>query len=378
MASRDQKKNIPFTQVITALLDEQNLFPPTYMHHFSDLEGSELASLRSIWPQVSASRRLALLEDLEILAEADTLVLFDNVARMALTDTDSRVRAVAVRLLWENTDPRLAELFLKMLDDQTPEVREAVVTALGQFIYLGEIEEAPKELQLKIEERLLKVFNSSDEKLIRRRALESLSYSSRPEIAPMLRTAYQSGDPEWLASALFGMGRSADQAWEPDVKRMLRNADVDVQWEAVRAAGELALESTRRILLDLLEEEAQDPDVRASVFWSLSQIGGEEVRETLEGLLEDNDDEEEVAILEDALDNLSFTEDDAIYGLFDFTQAGEANTEIEDIEAYLNSMESLEDEPETPNRAAPGDEDSGISKGASPHHRHHGKSKKDL
>ena len=66
--------------------------------------------------------------------------------------------------------------------------------------------------------------------------------------------------------------------------------------------------------LGALEEEAQDSEIRAAIFWSLSKIGGEEVRETLETILEETEDEEEVEILEEALDNLSFTEDVGLYG----------------------------------------------------------------
>src|SRR5512146_2292382 len=107
LTNRPQKKNVSLSQVLAALLDDQNIFPPAYFQHFSDLEGADLEAVRSVWPQVKAYRRLALIEDLEDLAENDTLVSFDALARMALTDEDPRVRTVAIRLLWEDEDPRL-------------------------------------------------------------------------------------------------------------------------------------------------------------------------------------------------------------------------------------------------------------------------------
>jgi HEAT repeat protein len=70
----------------------------------------------------------------------------------------------------------------------------------------------------------------------------------------------------------------------------------------------LELSSTERIILDLLEEEAQDPEIRFAVIWSLSQIGGEVVRETLEKLLEESEDEDETEWLNNAIDNLTITE----------------------------------------------------------------------
>lgn len=323
LTNHPQKKNVSLQQVLAALLDDQSVFPPAYLRHFSDLEGADLESLRSVWPQVKAHRRLALLEDLEDLAENDTLVSFDAVARMALTDEDPRVRTVAVRLLWEDEDPRLASAFIQMMnEDADAGVRAAAASALGLFIYLGETEKIPEQILHQVEESLLKVHAGQDDALIRRRALESLGYSGRPEVAKIIQAAYASQDMDWVASSLFAIGRSADSAWEPQVMRMLRYPKANVQLEAVRAAGALELEKSRRILLDLLEEEAQDSEIRAAIFWSLSQIGGEEVRETLETILEETEDEEEAEILEDALDNLSFTEDVGLYGLFDFANAG--------------------------------------------------------
>ncbi len=354
--NRPQKKNVSLQQVLTALLDEQNVFPPAYLHQFSDLEGANLESLRSVWPQVKAHRRLGLLEDLEELAEADTLVSFDNVARMALQDPDPRVRTVAIRLLWEDEDPRLAPIFIEMMEhDEDAGVRAAAAAALGLFVYDGEVEEIPAETLHQVEDSLLRVLGNPrtspgpDAPLVRRRALESLGYSGREEVPGLIQAAYDSTDTDWIASALFAMGRSADEAWAPEVLRMLRHPKANVQIEAVRAAGALSLERARRTLLDLLEEEAQDSELRAAIFWSLSQIGGEEVRETLETILEETEDDEEAEILEDALDNLSFTEDTGLYGLFDFADAGQTG-EADDLDDDL-ALDSDEEDDNEPGNA---------------------------
>lgn len=340
MYSRPKKKNVSIQQVLTALLDHQTLFPPAYLHQFSDLEGADLEALRSVWPQVHPQRRYSLFEDLEELAEADTLVSFDNVARLGLDDSEPRVRTVAIRLLWEDQDPRLAPIFIKIMnDDEDLSARAAAAAALGQFVYLGELEEIDESVLRKVEDNLIRKMRSDDDTLVRRRALESLGYSGRDEVPPLLREAYNSGDPDWMSSALYAMGRSADQSWGPDVKRMLNYPKVNVQLEAVRAAGELQIDNTRRILLDLLEEEAQDSEVRFAVFWSLSQLGGEEVRETLEKILEEADDDEEIDMLEKALDNLSFTEDVDPFSMFDFGGLGQVDREV-DLESQDDDSDS--------------------------------------
>jgi HEAT repeat protein len=208
------------------------------------------------------------------------------------------------------------------------------------------LEEIPGAIFRRVEDELLQVITGKDDPLIRRQALESMGYSGRKEIVPLIKEAYNNtAEPDWVASALFAMGRSVDPAWGPYIIRMMQSPKANIQLEAVRAAGALELERSRRILLDLLEEEAQDSELRAAVIWSLSQVGGDEVREVLEKLLEESEDDDETEILENALDNLSFTEDEGLFGLFDFQQLGEPNEEIEDIETYVTRLEGEEDLP---------------------------------
>lgn len=339
MATRPKKQNISIQQVTAALLDDLHNFPPAYLHYFSDLEGADLQAVRSAWVQASANRRFMLMESLEILAEDDTLVSFDNLARMALEDEDARVRAAAVRLLGEAEDLSLTSSFLDLMkNDPDAGVRAAAATALGLYVYLGEIEEIPEKLHHRIEDQLIEVASGKDEVLVRRRALEALGYSGRPEVALLICEAYETGETDWLMSAVFAMGRSADDAWAPEVLHLLRHAQTSVQAEAARAAGELELDAARRPLLKLLDDELIERDLRDAVYWALSKIGGDEVRETLEIRLEESEDEEEIEILEDALDNLDFTEEINMFEMLDLDDLPE---DEEAAEEYLSRAKAL-------------------------------------
>lgn len=323
MPSRPQ--DIPIQHVVNAILDESTPFPPRLLPRFSDLDGADLRAMAEAWSRVNPSRRIALMDDLEEIAENDTLVDFDNFVRSVLNDSEPGVRSRAITLLWENEGQDLVPRFIELMHhDPSAEVRAAAASGLGKYIYLGELEEIQPDLLRQVEDHLIQAVRGTDDTLVRRRALESLGFSSREEVPGFIKTAYDTNEPDWLASALFAMGRSYDQHWEMDVKRMLRHPKGNVQLEAVRASGELELEATRRALLDLLEEEAQDAEIRYAAIWSLSQIGGEEVRETLEELLDENEDDEEIEWIENALDNLTLTETGQSMNLLDIDLEEEA------------------------------------------------------
>jgi HEAT repeat protein len=310
-------QNVPFLTVVDALLDENKPFPARYLHLFSYLEPVELNELNKAWPQISPPRKHTLLEDLEDLAKADTLTSFDDLARSLLDDADPQVRLRAIRLLWECEDTKLVPVYLDMMDnDDDVEVQAAVANILGQFMYLSELDKIPAELHHTIENQLLAATTSTKETLVRRRALESLGYSSREEVAPLIEAAYHAKNPDWKVSALLAMGRSCDDRWRKQVLSQLRSPSEELHSEAIHAAGELELESARSVLLDLLDDE-EDPEVRPELIWALSRIGGEGVRLKLEKLLEIEEDDMEADFIEEALDALSFTEELGGFSLFD-------------------------------------------------------------
>ena len=75
-----------FQTILDTLLSDRPDFPRRYLQEFSDLGPLELKTLLEVWPRVKPSRKLTLLEELDALAEADTLVSFDDLARALLTD----------------------------------------------------------------------------------------------------------------------------------------------------------------------------------------------------------------------------------------------------------------------------------------------------
>ena len=159
-----------------------------------------------------------------------------------------------------------------------------------------------------MEDALLEKANGDDQAAIRRNALESLGYSSRPEVVTLIESAFHRENPDWQASALFAMGRSSDERWEDQVLSRLTDVNPAVRLAAVEAAGELRLASARTLLFKVLEDEDED-EISSAAIWSLSQIGGEDARLYIENLLDLAEEDDDVEFLEEALENLEFTDE---------------------------------------------------------------------
>ncbi|HNB51203.1 MAG TPA: HEAT repeat domain-containing protein [Anaerolineales bacterium] len=339
-----QPTQVPFQQVMESLLKEQEPF--VHFYRLTNLEGEDRKSLAQNWLEIPVAYRRKLVENLENAAADDTLLCYEPIARIGLTDPDPEVRLTSIRMLWGEDSPGLEDILLKMQDNDLDErVRAGAASGLGYFVYEGELEELPAKTLKVIEEKLLEATRGKDSPLVRRKALESLGYSSRPEVTGLIEVAFASDDDDWVASALLAMGRSADKRWTGDVLRMLDNENPFIRLEAVRAAGELEVKRATPSLIEMLNDP--DDDVRAAVIWSLSQIGGQGVSDALEDWLEDNDDEEEVALIEEALENLAFNEGIGSFDLFDFdeddlSEMVELDTDDEDDEDF----DDLDDEDE--------------------------------
>jgi len=123
------------------------------------------------------------------------------------------------------------------------------------------------------------------------------------------------------------------------ILRALLDENDTIRLAAVQAAGNLPLKSARTMLLQILAEGEDDDEIIGAAIWSLSQIGGEDVRTFLEALLDQTDEENEdqVVLLEEALDNLAFTEDLDRFELMaidpeDFGALEENDDEVEEVD----------------------------------------------
>jgi HEAT repeat protein len=306
-------------EAINALIDESKPFPPALLYTFSDLNADDIRILKAVWPSLPLMRRRTLLEDLIDMAERDNLMMFEEVGKVALEDDDADVLVSAIDLLFQAEDSRLIPTFLRLLQNASlnERVRAAAANALGPYIYLGEVEKIRPELLQNIVEVLLNVYANDLSDLVRRRVLESLGYSSHAAVPELLRAAYFRPEVAWQESAMFAMGKSADDQWQSFVLANLEHENLKVRLQAIHAAGELTLYAARQTLLRMLNQEYKNEELRHELVWALSQIGGEGIEAAFYRLMDRIDDEEELTLIEDALDELNFTNDKSIFELMD-------------------------------------------------------------
>ena len=306
------------------------------LHWLSDLGSKQAAALARLWPDLPLPARRDLMGRMEKEAQENFEVDFLAVARIALNDDDPEVRIPAIRSFWECGDVKLVEKFIQFME-QDPEVavRVSAASALGPFVERAELEEIPASVGRQITERLIALIRGKDDLEVRRRAVESVGYASDARVNAILENAHAHPDEAMRASALRGMGRSADSSFAQIIIAELRSTAPRMRVEAARAAGALELKKAVPALIELLEDV--DDEVRGCAIDALGEIGGGPACEALEKIMPLAVGEEWDRI-DTALENAEFQESLSDLPLLDLDETDED----EDLEA--DEEEGEEDE----------------------------------
>ena len=149
-------KEIPFSTVLAALTDSDRAFPDRYLPRFSDLQPADLKAFIQAWPNVSLKRKKTLLNTLVDRFEEDTLLSYEAIGSSLLSDADSDVRVMALKLLDETIDGRLIVRLIELLtNDPEVAVRARSATVLGQFVRMAELGDLPQEKKDLLEQVLI-------------------------------------------------------------------------------------------------------------------------------------------------------------------------------------------------------------------------------
>ena len=321
-----------FTKALNHITSDEAI-QPSQLYGFSVISKENLDKFQTAWPKIESDRREKIMVNLVEIAEHSFEVDFEPIFIIGLSDANPEAQANAIEGLWQSETPSLIPPLIHLLKTgQTAKVRAKSATALGQFIYLGELEDIDETSYDVVQQALLQTIRDSDEEMeVVRRSVEAISFCSADGISQIIENAYYSDEELMRVSAVFAMGRHGHaDTWREIILTELDNTKAQIRFEAARAAGELQLKEAVPKLIEMVDQEA-DGEIQQSAIWSLGQIGGEQAQAVLEEML--NDDDEAISTAaEDALDELMLWSGENLEELFSYTIGDEDDDDIHIVE----------------------------------------------
>jgi len=283
-----------------------NLSEPLQSKSLAMLSGPSREDAKAFalaWAVLPDERREEAMQCLVDLAEGRFDIDFNALFRVSLADPSALVRRLAIEGLWEDEAWDLAVLLMRvLLTDESINVRAAAATSLGRYVYLGECDDLAPTRAQQIRTVLDQVVADPEEAPeVVRRAVESLAFINDESTVQMIRTLYKLSDESMRVSALFSMGRNADDCWVNIVCDELNNAAPAIRYEASRACGEMQLSRAVPRLAELADDA--DAEVSQMAIWALGQVGNKQAETALRALLEHDNEAISTAAAE-ALDSL--------------------------------------------------------------------------
>ncbi|MGA9349280.1 MAG: HEAT repeat domain-containing protein [Anaerolineae bacterium] len=294
-----------FEELLQQMGDTESRLSISSLYSLSGMNRAEALLFQKAWPLIAVERRRQIINFLVEIAEASFEVDLGQIFRFCLDDEDERVREAAIEGLWEDDDAALINPLMTLLrDDPSISVRAVAAISLSRYVLLGELDKIKARLFALVREALLETIHSPFEDLeVRRRAIESIAYSSEEGVRNIIETAYYDEDEKMRISAIFAMGRSADPYWADLVMSELESSSPEMRYEAAMACGELELSAATPLLANLVNDP--DREVQEAATCALGQIGGNEARRTLYACYEEGDQFLQEAV-EEALEQLEF------------------------------------------------------------------------
>ncbi|GAB4522206.1 MAG: HEAT repeat domain-containing protein [Anaerolineae bacterium] len=293
---------------------DSNVPDATIIYGLSGLSRDQVDfSVQPVWAQVPVVQRRRIMRQLIEASEANIELEYRSIGFLGLADPDPGVREAAIEVLWEDDSLELMTALVQLaLHDEAISVRAAATMGLSRFILKGELGELPEQETRAAQNAAISLLTSEAEDVsVRRRALEAIANSSHDIVPSAIKAAYNSSDQLMRVSAVFAMGRSCDTIWEDIVLEELDSMDAEMRYEAARASGELQIVEAVPKLAELALED--DREILEAAVWSLGEIGSKEAVRILDALAEkaeDEDDDELIQAIEEALGNASLVGDD--------------------------------------------------------------------
>lgn len=329
----NQNKKNKFSDILSELRENNRELTYKEIQSFSDLSEENLAQFRQTWNLLSNKRKEMFFELLLVEFMSNTLMDFSEIALIGLNDEDPIIRRGSLKLLMDNRKSYFLDRLISISkQDPDTEVRLDAISTLGYFLMDTDTAERGKNKAEKVLKALESLMESPD-KMTRLRVMEALAYVDHPSIIPLVYASLTSDIDTEIASGLRAVQNSLNRRWAANVIENLDHPNPDVQYEAIKAVGELQLKRARNRILSLLARFDQlDDDILDATILTASQLGGNQVKEMIEMIEEIFEDEEDMAeLFEEAKSNLE---------LVDFQKQMAGNPDLKDLFTEESDEES--------------------------------------
>lgn len=218
---------------------------------------------------------------------------------------------LAVELAGDLTviDDELVDALLSILrgGDKTEMVRGRAAISLGPVLEHADTEGFEESDDLPITQRTFHEIQESLRKLysdanvpneVRRRILEASVRAAEDWHPDAVRAAFASDDEGWRLTAIFCM--RFVRGFEAQILTALDNANPDIHYEAVLAAGTWGVDAAWSHVVDLVSSDRISKPLLLAAIDAVAGIRPHEAAEVLDDLA-DSDDEEIAAAVEEAM-----------------------------------------------------------------------------
>lgn len=223
---------------------------------------------------------------------------------------DAAVREAAVWALWNGRLDQMADPLVHRIEhDSDTLVQSAAVSVLGRYVYEGlmlsdEERDSPLGEKIRIVNAYLRsIFDDTNRsELLRRRALESLSFNADKDIEAAIKSWITSDNDLYRKSAAFAMGRASARKFSEYLIAALDDESPRVRTEAIRSIGEQGIRKSVPKLIAVANGDNQELALEA--IQALGQVGGTRAESALK-VLSRSKDPERAETAREVLDELS-------------------------------------------------------------------------
>lgn len=233
--------------------------------------------------------------------------LFLATLQDSTTDKTDRFLAAEMAGNFVVINDDLAAALLKIVEDsqESEELRSRAVISFGaalEYIYtdMDEFAEDDEYNDFAVTEQMYQQIIKSLQKLyfdgtvpeiVRRRTLEASIRSPQAYHSGAVRAAYQSGEKNWLITAVFCM--QYIQGFQLEILEALQSKDTELKYQAIQAAGNWGIAESWPDIRDVLSNQDADTNLLLAAIDAAVNVGHHDAMAVLSELLDrssDNDD----------------------------------------------------------------------------------------